>query len=109
MLKTPWTDLVDRNNPWPEYPRPQLARKAWINLNGPWEYVVVEKEARWVTDWQGPSSYRFPSNRISAECSGVWARPNACGTGAPSRPRIFPAADACSCTSAPSTGRPRCG
>lgn len=71
MLKTPWTDLVDRNNPWPEYPRPQLARKAWINLNGPWEYAVVEKEARWVTDWQGTILVPFP---VESYLSGVQRR-----------------------------------
>lgn len=36
-LTTPWTDKVGRN-PWPEYPRPQLQRSEWKNLNGIWRY-----------------------------------------------------------------------
>ncbi|HEY6915100.1 MAG TPA: PA14 domain-containing protein, partial [Paludibacter sp.] len=37
-IKTPWTDKVDKNNPLPEYPRPQLVRTDWMNLNGYWEF-----------------------------------------------------------------------
>ncbi|KAF9891606.1 hypothetical protein FE257_003617 [Aspergillus nanangensis] len=36
-LTTPWTDKVG-TNPWPEYPRPQLERADWQNLNGVWQY-----------------------------------------------------------------------
>ncbi len=39
-MNTPWTDKVDRNNPLPEYPRPQMARAGWMSLNGPWEYAI---------------------------------------------------------------------
>jgi hypothetical protein len=41
-LKTRWTDKVDPSRPHPEYPRPQLVRKDWINLNGLWEFAVVD-------------------------------------------------------------------
>ena len=40
-MKTPWTDQVDRSQPLPEYPRPQLARADWMNLNGPWDYAIT--------------------------------------------------------------------
>lgn len=36
-LTTSWTDQVG-TNPWPEYPRPQLQRPEWQNLNGLWQY-----------------------------------------------------------------------
>ncbi|KAK3986377.1 beta-galactosidase [Cladorrhinum sp. PSN332] len=39
-LDTPWTDKVGRN-PWPEYPRPQLRRDVWHNLNGIWTYQAA--------------------------------------------------------------------
>lgn len=37
-LMTPWATLVDTNNPLPEYPRPQLVRANWLNLNGIWQF-----------------------------------------------------------------------
>jgi hypothetical protein len=37
-LMTPWSALVDTNNPLPEYPRPQLVRTNWLNLNGIWQF-----------------------------------------------------------------------
>ncbi|KAA8643926.1 hypothetical protein EYZ11_006407 [Aspergillus tanneri] len=40
-LDTPWTDAVG-TNPWPEYPRPQLQRSTWQNLNGLWQYKRAE-------------------------------------------------------------------
>lgn len=36
-LTTPWTYEVG-TNPWTEYPRPQLQRPEWKNLNGIWTY-----------------------------------------------------------------------
>jgi hypothetical protein len=38
-LSTPWTHLVGPNNALPEYPRPQMVRKRWMNLNGVWDYT----------------------------------------------------------------------
>ena len=37
-LMTRWSAQVDPAHPLPEYPRPQLVRKDWLNLNGIWEY-----------------------------------------------------------------------
>ncbi|MHB9142132.1 MAG: sugar-binding domain-containing protein [Paludibacter sp.] len=37
-IKTQWADDVDMNHPLPEYPRPQMTRTDWLNLNGQWEY-----------------------------------------------------------------------
>ena len=41
-IKTKWGINLDINNVWQEYPRPQLERKEWINLNGPWLYSITE-------------------------------------------------------------------
>ena len=41
-MKTPWTDSLDREHPLPEYPRPQMVRENWLNLNGPWDYAFSE-------------------------------------------------------------------
>ena len=45
-MKTPWTDSVDINAPLPEYPRPQMARRSWLNLNGPWLYAFTDSSRR---------------------------------------------------------------
>ncbi len=39
-LTTPWTAQVTAERPLPEYPRPQMARKEWTNLNGLWDYAI---------------------------------------------------------------------
>jgi hypothetical protein len=41
-LATPWTDQVGPGNALPEYPRPQLTRNRWQNLNGVWEFAKAD-------------------------------------------------------------------
>jgi beta-galactosidase/beta-glucuronidase len=42
-LTTPWTDKVTAEHALPEYPRPQLVRGRWTNLNGLWDYAIRPK------------------------------------------------------------------
>ncbi|MFF8035521.1 MULTISPECIES: AbfB domain-containing protein [unclassified Streptomyces] len=44
-MTTPWTDRVAVDNPLPEYPRPQLTRPDWANLNGIWDFAVTSADA----------------------------------------------------------------
>ena len=37
-LSTPWTATVTSTHVLPEYPRPQLVRSRWLNLNGEWQF-----------------------------------------------------------------------
>jgi len=37
-LMTKWAGQVDSRHPWPDYPRPQMVRADWLNLNGVWQY-----------------------------------------------------------------------
>lgn len=53
-ITTPWAEKVDFKNPLPEYPRPQLVRENWKNLNGLWQYSIVTKsEDQIPTSFQG--------------------------------------------------------
>ena len=40
-IKTPWAELVNPEKTLPEYPRPQLTRSEWQNLNGLWNYTIT--------------------------------------------------------------------
>ncbi len=42
-IKTPWAEKIDPNNVLPEYPRPQMTRSEWKNLNGLWDYAIRKK------------------------------------------------------------------
>ena len=44
-LYTPWGEILDREHPLPEYPRPQMRRDSYLNLNGVWEYAIRENGA----------------------------------------------------------------
>jgi len=44
-LMTLWAAKVDPAKPLPEYPRPQLVREAWQNLNGLWHFEIAAKDA----------------------------------------------------------------
>ena len=41
-LTTEWGDALDVAHVLDEYPRPQLVRDEWTNLNGLWDYAIVE-------------------------------------------------------------------
>ena len=40
-----WEKAITPENAWREYPRPQMVRKQWLNLNGMWEYAISPKTA----------------------------------------------------------------
>ncbi|MET7539202.1 PA14 domain-containing protein [Streptomyces sp. NPDC005507] len=41
-LRTKWAEEVGPKNAHPEYPRPQLTRDAWQNLNGEWQFAAAK-------------------------------------------------------------------
>ena len=40
----PWTEKVNPDAPLQEYPRPQLRRNNWQNLNGRWQYSITSRD-----------------------------------------------------------------
>ncbi len=51
-ITSPWAEKVSSANPLPEYPRPHMVRKNWMNLNGLWKYSILPKGAEAI-----PASY----------------------------------------------------
>jgi beta-galactosidase/beta-glucuronidase len=67
-LPTQWTAKVTPSNAWREYPRPQMARDNWTNLNGLWDYAIVAKEADRPEKYDGEILVPYP---VESALSGV--------------------------------------
>lgn len=67
-IATRWATSVDPSNVWPDYPRPQLVRAAWENLNGLWEYAITESDSAVPKQYQGRILVPFP---VESPLSGV--------------------------------------
>ncbi len=80
-LKTPWTSQVSPKNAHREYPRPQMVRSEWLNLNGLWDLVVVPKDAAKPSSFDTQILVPFPIesalsgvNRRVSENDRIWYR-----------------------------------
>ncbi len=60
-LMTRWAKQVSPNNVHPEYPRPQMVRKNWLNLNGLWEYAIRPKDEGQPKQFDGQILVPFPA------------------------------------------------
>jgi Glycosyl hydrolases family 2, TIM barrel domain/Glycosyl hydrolases family 2, sugar binding domain/Glycosyl hydrolases family 2 len=70
-LMTRWARDVRPDHALPEYPRPQMVRKDWANLNGLWHYAVRPKTEARPDQWDGQILVPFP---IESALSGVMMR-----------------------------------
>ena len=53
-LTTRWGEAVTAENAWTQYPRPQMRRSDWTNLNGHWDYAVTPiQDHEAPTNWDG--------------------------------------------------------
>jgi len=48
-----WAKKVTPDNAWREYPRPQMVRPQWLNLNGQWDYAITAQTAPTPTAFDG--------------------------------------------------------
>ncbi|HEX8236581.1 MAG TPA: glycoside hydrolase family 2 TIM barrel-domain containing protein [Abditibacteriaceae bacterium] len=70
-LMTRWARDVSPQNTHSEYPRPQMKRRAWSNLNGLWEYSIQAKDAQEPAAYEGKILVPFP---VESALSGVKKR-----------------------------------
>lgn len=50
---TKWGDGLDPERVLPEYPRPQMTRENWVNLNGKWDYAITPNDAAAPSQFDG--------------------------------------------------------
>ena len=67
-LLTRWAEKVSPKNALVEYPRPQMVRADWQNLNGLWDYAIVGKDASQPAEFDGEILVPYP---IESALSGV--------------------------------------
>ena len=67
-LMTRWATQVSPEKVHSEYPRPQMVRKNWQNLNGLWDYAIVPKDRQQPDTFDGQILVPFP---VESALSGV--------------------------------------
>ena len=67
-LLTRWARDISPKNAHPEYPRPQMVRKEWRNLNGLWDYAIRPKDEGKPANFDGKILVPFP---VESALSGV--------------------------------------
>ena len=65
-MKTLWQPTLPI--PLPEYPRPQMTRPEWVNLNGWWDYAILSKERLRPEEYDGRILVPYP---VESNLSGV--------------------------------------
>ena len=70
-LMTRWAKGVTPENVHREYPRPQMVRKDWMNLNGLWDYAIRPGDAAKAGTYDGKILVPFP---VESALSGVGKR-----------------------------------
>jgi beta-galactosidase/beta-glucuronidase len=67
-MLTRYAAAINPDAVWSEYPRPQLVRPSWVNLNGLWNYAVTQEQTAQPAHWSGQILVPFP---IESALSGV--------------------------------------
>lgn len=65
-MLTRWGETLDKNNVLGEYPRPQMRRSSFINLNGLWDYAFTAAGEKQPDKWYGKILVPFsPESELS--------------------------------------------
>ena len=67
-IMTEWAEKVTPENAHQEYPRPQMTRDNWVNLNGLWDYSIQAKGAAAPSNFEGEILVPFA---VESALSGV--------------------------------------
>jgi beta-galactosidase/beta-glucuronidase len=67
-ILTRWASEINPELPLPEYPRPQMKREDWQNLNGLWDYAIRSKKTKDVSSYDGKILVPFA---VESALSGV--------------------------------------
>jgi hypothetical protein len=70
-LKTRWTKDVTPEKALPEYPRPQMVRREWTNLNGLWQYAIRPRSDEAPAKWDGEICNATAKARQQRACSAL--------------------------------------
>ena len=77
-MLTSWGEKVTDSNAWQGYPRPQMVRENWTNLNGPWDYAItdIEKTTGRPEKWDGKIRVPFALEAPLSGCNGRLLAPH---------------------------------
>ncbi|KRT15924.1 glycosyl transferase family 2 [Pedobacter ginsenosidimutans] len=70
-IQSRWAKDVSPENALREYPRPQLVRSNWTNLNGMWDYAITAKNVSKPSTYEGQIMVPYP---LESALSGVQKR-----------------------------------
>lgn len=70
-IRTAWANKIDPSKVWQEYPRPQMVRANWKNLNGLWDYAITTKDQVKPSSYEGKILVPFA---VESALSGVGKR-----------------------------------
>ncbi len=67
-IATSWGENINSDSVWQQYPRPIMERVEWENLNGLWDYAIVDASATAPDKYDGEILVPFP---VESSLSGV--------------------------------------